>query len=161
MKPSFMLSLVIIIGVICATMFGMSVFSPLPNQQLSESAAAVALWVCPYKNQLFDSIAAGLNPFRTQISMVFFFCFMLLIAIYMWNLYQNLVKDKFEDKPYESIWFFTKFLFWAMILTPLLLNTPNRYRDVRIRGTTGDWILCDASLPDARPVRSDAVSPRY
>ncbi len=113
----------------------------------------------PAADGIFDSVA---NVFRVggrYINMLFFFTAMLLIAAWAWSLYQNLLKDKFEDGAFKNVWAFTKIWFWGLVIALLLTHTPNFYRGVTIENATGNYVLCEQNTPGAIPVRATSVKP--
>ena len=152
-------TVLILIAVILAASFGLHIKSLDPIRILPDSVAGGALWVCPKASGIFDQISRGLIMFRTQILIGFFFCLMLLLTTGGWALYQNLLKDEFDNKKYLNVWKFTKLFFWVVVITMILMYTPNHWKSVNLRGTTGDYILCENNQPGARPVRADAVIP--
>jgi len=158
MKPGMVFSALAVIAIIVAASFGLSIFPTAPIHNLPDSVTNQALFVCPAANFTFDEIARQLSLIRTALAVVFFFVFMLWIAMAGWALYQNLLEDKFVEKNWKSIVFLAKVLFWVTIIITVLMHSPNHYRKVQIRGATGEWVLCESNNPDSRPVRASAVS---
>ncbi|MDR0967951.1 MAG: hypothetical protein LBL75_03975, partial [Rickettsiales bacterium] len=72
-------------------------------------------------------------------------------------LYQNLLKDKFNEKNWNNVKFLGKVLFWLAVVVTILLHSPNSYRGVKLKGATGEYILCEASDPMSKPVHAKAV----
>ena len=77
-----------------------------------------------------------------------------------WQLYQNMLSDKFKRDSFKNIWGYTKLAFWAGVIVLLIVATPNSFRRVEITGAGNNWVLCDGNTPGARAVRADAVHAR-
>jgi len=158
MKPGMVFSALAVIAIIVASSFGLSIFPTAPIHNLSDSVANQALFVCPAANFTFDEIARQLSLIRTALMVVFFFVFMIWLAMAGWALYQNLLEDKFVEKNWQSIVFLAKVLFWVTIIITILMHSPNNFRRVQLKGATGEWVLCESNNPASRPVRASAVS---
>jgi hypothetical protein len=150
-------SIVMITAIVLAASFGLHIQPIDPLYKLSEDVAAGALYVCPAASSVWDSTAAGLRPFVRYITMAFFFATMLLVFSWCWALYQNLLKDKFEDKAFKNSWMMTKVVFWIAMVVLILVWTPNNYRKVHVQGADGTYVLCEANTPGALPVKAQAV----
>ena len=87
----------------------------------------------------------------------FLFALMLLIVVWAWAMYQNLLKDKFNRDSFKTPWAMTKALFWAVVIILLMIKTPNYFRTVYVRGDNTAYVLCENNTPGARAVRADAV----
>jgi uncharacterized membrane protein (DUF485 family) len=157
MKSGLVFSALAIIAIIVAASFGLHILPVAPIHNLSDSIANSALYVCPAANHTFDQIARQLSYIRNPITIAFFFILMIWVSMIGWALYQNLLKDKFEEKSWESIIFLGKILFWLMIVGTILLHAPNRYRQVGLKGVAGGWVLCEFNDPASKPVRAAAV----
>jgi len=153
-----MFPILAIIAIIVASSFGLHIFPTAPIHNLPDSALNIALFVCPEANETFDLIAQQLSYIQGSLTIVFFFVFMIWIAMLGWALYQNLLQDKFVEKNWQSIMFLGKTLFWITIIITLLMHSPNHFRRVNLRGATGDFVLCESNNPASRPVRAEAVS---
>ncbi|MCL1902458.1 MAG: hypothetical protein FWG18_02400 [Alphaproteobacteria bacterium] len=164
MRPLALLSAIAIIVIILMASFGIVpadwVGIQLASHNLPDSVRDSALFVCPAASNVFDEISRGLLPFRTQFTMVFFFFFMLLLATTGWAVYQNLVKDKFEQKAYDFPFFLGKALLWTTLIVTILMHAPNSFRAVGISGAPGKFVLCESTTPGSRPVRATAVISR-
>ena len=77
--------------------------------------------------------------------------------MWVWALYQNLLKDEFKKDAFTNPWAFTKILFWSAIVMTLVLNTPNRYRQVSVDGVGGEWVLCENNSPNATVISAKLV----
>ncbi|MBE6461795.1 MAG: hypothetical protein E7006_03055 [Alphaproteobacteria bacterium] len=158
MKPTMMFAVIMIAVIILMTSFDLSLTPTVPIK-LSESVAPNALFVCPAANSFWDNLSQGFQILKKPALITFLFSFMLLIVVWSWALYQNLLKDKFNRDAFKKPWAYTKLLFWAGAIVLLLLYTPNHFRMVRITGVSGEWVLCENNTPGARAVRAAAVHP--
>jgi hypothetical protein len=157
MNPKFLLLIFAIIAIIVASSFGLHILPIAPIHNLPDSVVVSALYVCPAASETFDIIAAQLSYIRNSLTIIFFFVLMIWVAMIGWSLYQNLLKDKFEEKSWQNIIFLGKILFWMTIVITILMHSPNHYRRVSLRGATGEFVLCESNNPGARPVRAVAV----
>jgi hypothetical protein len=124
---------------------------------LTPDVAANALYVCPAASSVWDSVAMGLRPFINQLTMILFAAIILVFFGWCWALYQNLLKDKFEQKAFDNVWVFTKVLFWIAVVVTILIWTPNHYKSVHVNGAPGNYVLCEANQPGALAVKASAV----
>ncbi|MDL2295904.1 hypothetical protein LJC18_03810 [Lachnospiraceae bacterium OttesenSCG-928-E19] len=157
MKPIMLFSIILMAAIILAASFGLHVMPIEPLYTLSPEQAANALYVCPAESQIWDSVSMAIRPYVRYINMFFFFLIMILLFFWGWSLYQNLLKDKFEQNAFKGPWAFTKFIFWAAVTVILLVMTPNYFRTVTVAGTDTPWVLCEANSPNALPVIESAV----
>jgi hypothetical protein len=157
MKPIMLFSIILMTAIILASSFGLHIMPIEPLYQLTREQSATALYVCPAASQTWDQIAMILRPMSRIISMVFFFAILMLMFFWGWALYQNLLKDKFEQKAFNSVWGATKAVFWAGAIVLILMWTPGYYRGVSVIGDSRSWVLCELNSPGAIPVHSDAV----
>lgn len=156
MKPSMIFAIVMMTAIIIATSFGLHM-DPTPPIQLSASDAAGALFVCPAADSTWDSMAVALRMMHRYMMMGYSLAVLVLMFVWGWNLYQNLLKDKFERTAFIKVWRVTKYLFWGGIILLIMAMTPNHFRRVRIDGDNRAWVLCESNTPGARAVRSHAV----
>lgn len=156
MKPTMMFAIVMLTAIVLMTAFNINI---LPNEVnvISATDAPNALYVCPAASNLWDKLAEGFQILKKPLIIGFFFGLILLVFIWAWALYQNLLKDKFVRDAYKTPWAFTKLLFWGVVIVSLLLATPNYFRTVHLKGAPGNWVLCDNTTPGNRAVRADAV----
>lgn len=157
MNPGFVFSIIAIIAIIVASSFGLHIFPTAPVHILPDSVTGHALFVCPAANSTFDEIAKQLSFIRNSLTVVFFFIFMIWLSMIGWAMYQNLLKDKFEEKSWQSIIFLGKILFWMTLIITILIHAPNHYRNVKLRGADGEFVLCESNNPASLPVHSQAV----
>ena len=158
MKPGLLLSAIALVTIIVVASFGLRILPPDAIVPLPDSAnPGDFLWVCPSAHPYFDRIALFFSNIQTQMNIAFFFGLLFVILAFAWALYQNLLKDKFEPKPYETAWFFTKVLFWIAVVATVLMHAPNHYRTVKIDGRTGTFVTCNMGEKNAEPVPETAV----
>ena len=158
MKNTMLWVIMFMIAIILMVSFDISL---TPNQpvQVPLAARANALYVCPAASEMWDAISNGIMPFKRYINITIIFSGLILLAIWGWALYQNLLKDKFNRDSFKKPWGATKFFFWCVITIYILVMTPNYFRTVHITGSNQDWVLCENNTPGARPVRANAVKP--
>ena len=157
MKPVMLFTIVLMAAIILAASFGLHIMPTESLFNLSPETAASTLYLCPAADSVWDSIAAGLRGGLRYINMFFFFSAFLLVFGWMWALYQNLLKDKFEKKAFDNTWGFTKAWFWAIIIVAVLVATPNRFRSVSVAGSDERWVLCEENNPGAVTFPANAV----
>jgi len=156
MKKPMMSAIILLTIIILMASFDLSLDGSAPIA-VSESARGHVLFVCPAASAFWDAMASGFSPFTRYIVMGFFFALIVLVAMWGWALYQNLLKDEFNKDSFSNSWTFTKMLFWAGIVIMLILNTPNHYRSVKVSGQDGNWVLCENTSANARPVHANSV----
>ena len=159
MKKGLLYSIIVLAAIIIVASFNMQLGNA-PVHNIPESVLGKILYVCPANDSAWDSVAFALRPFTNYIIAGFFFGLVLLAFGWGWQLYQNLISDKFKRDSFKNIWAFTKWFFWALVVVMLILVTPNGFRRVDITGADGEWVMCDASDPAARAVRADAIHAR-
>ena len=164
MKKGLLFAIVALAAIAIVAGFGFQLASPEVPEMSAEMADNI-LFVCPASSSTWDPISLTAHIFIRYIIGGFFFAAVLLLFGWGWQLYQNLLSDKFKRDSFKNIWGFTKIWFWALIVIMIALYTPNYFRGVKITGATGDWVLCNDSdycnpnLPNChtRMVRADAV----
>ena len=156
MKKPMVSSIVFFTIVLLMASFGFSL-DDTPPMVLPESIRGKALFVCPAENSFWDAMSTGFGPFSHYILIIFFFAMIVLAFVWGWAMYQNLLQDKFKREDFAKPWAFTKMLFWAGIALILILHTPNHYRRIDIRGTTGQWVTCENSSSGVRAVPINLV----
>ncbi|MBO7642859.1 MAG: hypothetical protein J6S74_01860 [Alphaproteobacteria bacterium] len=158
MKKGLLYSIVALAAIIIVASFNMQLGNM--NPQNAATNIAQDLYVCPIANQTWDSVSQSLYPFIKWIMAGFFFGLVLLLFGWGWQLYQNLLADKFKRDAFKNIWTFTKWGFWALVVVMLILITPNNFRRINIGGDSNHWMLCEATDDGARAIRATAVQPR-
>ena len=156
MKPVMLYAIIALAAIAIVASFGFQLGSTEMPQMSAETASNI-LFVCPMENATWVSISLGLHPFMRYIVGGFFFAAVLLLFGWGWQLYQNLLSDKFKRDSFKNIWGFTKIWFWAVVIVTLLIYTPNKFRRVELAGAPGNWVLCDGNTPGAQAVRAGAV----
>ena len=158
-KPLIGVIMMMTVVILMAT-FHLSLDGSLPSVKVPAAARGSTLFVCPIIKDTWHDIAEGFGQFAPYITIGFFFCAILLLFVWGWALYQNLLKDEFKRENFTKPWQFTKLLFWTGIIILIVLNTPNRYRRVEIDGARGEWVLCENTSLGAKPVAADRVHNR-
>ena len=159
MKQGLLWSVVALAAIVIVASFNMQLGSPVVSN-IPESMLGNVLYVCPVADSTWDPIALGLRPFTHYIIAGFFFGLVLLIFGWGWQLYQNMLDDKFKRESFKTIWSFTKWGFWAALIITIILITPNHFRRVTVNGDSREWVLCDSTTPGNVPVRAEAVQSR-
>lgn len=132
---------------------------PSPDVAISAKNAPFALYVCPVNDSTWTPIAETFSIFKQIFVIGLFFGIMMIVAMWLWALYQNLLKDKFDKKSFTNPWTITKAFFWITVGIYILLQTPNHFRTVHLPNGHGDRVLCERNTPGAQAVRSNVVKP--
>lgn len=156
MKPIMLWAIIALAAIAIVAGFGFQI-GPTAMPDIPESIASNTLFVCPATNQTWDSIAVALHALERYIIGGFFFVLVLLMFGWGWQLYQNLLSDKFKRESFKNIWGFTKIAFWAGVIVLLLVATPNSFRRVNVVGSNSNWVLCEGNTPGAQAVPADRV----
>lgn len=156
MKPLMLLAITVLAAIVIVTSFDLQM-APVAALQIPDNLAGNVLYVCPPASSGWDNAAQAIAPFTRYITIAFFFALIILMFMWGWALYQNLLKDEWKQDAYTNPWKFTKFLFWAAVVVIIVSMTPNHFRTVHIDGAPGQWVLCENNTPGARAVRADAV----
>lgn len=158
MKPSMIFAIVMLTAIVLIVSFDLQLSPTVPLTLPEGTDIGRVLYVCPAASSTWDSVASGMRGLVHPLTIGFFFAGMILLFVWGWALYQNLLKDKFDKSSFSNPWGFTKFLFWAIVIVTLAAATPNHFKTVHITGITGDYILCDNNTPGARAVMADMVT---
>ena len=156
MKKSMISAIIVMTIIVLMTAFDFSLDGRMP-EPIPESVIDGSLFICPAESEFWGAMAAGFGAFSRYILIGFFFAAIILMFMWGWALYQNLLKDEFKKDMFSKPWTFTKLLFWAGIIVLLVINTPNHYRKVTVSGHPGDWVLCESTSADATAVQADLV----
>ena len=159
MKKGLLYSIIALAAIIIVASFNMQLGNT-PNQNIPESMIGNVLYICPAGDSAWDSVAFALRPFTNYVIAAFFFGLVLLAFGWGWQLYQNLLSDKFKRESFKNIWIFTKWGFWAFVITLLILITPNNFRRVEYIGHGDNWVMCDASTPGHSVVKAEYIHAR-
>lgn len=157
MKPSMIFAIVMLTAIVMIVSFDLQLSPTTPVALPDGTDMGRILYVCPAASTTWDSIAGAIHGLIRPITIGFFFAGIVLLFVWAWALYQNLLKDKFDKSSFTNPWGFTKFLFWAIIIVTLIAVTPNRFKSVHITGLTDDYILCESNTPGARAVLLENV----
>jgi len=160
MKKMKNLLLLWVLLAIAVIIMSVNDFQLMPGKTIEvvDSAAGNVLFACPAADMQFDGVAAQLLLLKKGLIIVFSFFAMLWLAVTAWLIYQALLKDKFEKKSFELPIFLGKFLVFTGIAAIVLINSPNHFHRVNIKGMPGAWVLCENNSPGAKPVRKDLIS---
>ncbi len=158
MKQTMTFAILALVAIIIMSSFNINL-SSTPVVSVAADVAGTELYVCPAASMTWDSIATAIHPFIRPIMIMFFFAVMMLLTVWGWAMYQNLLKDKFDRKSFATPWAFTKLTFWAGVIILLMVMTPNYFRSVTVTGDNRAWVLCENNSPGAVAVRADAVNP--
>ena len=159
MKKGLLWSIVALAAIVIVAGFHMQLETPTQTN-IPESMLGNILYVCPATSGTWDSIAFALRQFTNYIIAGIFFAVVLLAFGWGWQLYQNLLSDKFKRESFKTVWMLTKWCFWITVFVTIVLVTPNHFRRVEITNAGDNWVLCDADTPGARVVKADAVHAR-
>lgn len=151
MKPTMMFAIILATAIVLMTAFNINL-APTEPIALSKSVEASALYVCPASVPFWEGLANGMSMLKKPLLIGFCFALTLLVFVWAWALYQNLLKDKFVRDAYKNPWAYTKMLFWAVAIVCLILYTPNHFRTVKVNGTNTNWVLCESNTPGAKAV---------
>lgn len=158
MNKTMLVVIMFMVAIILMVAFDIQLI-PHPNVNISAANAPNALFVCPVADQTWDSVANSFKTFSKFFTFGLFFAAIVITAIWLWALYQNLLKDKFDKKSFSNPWTMTKALFWITIGIIIILHTPNHFRTVHLPNGYGDRVLCEQNSPGAMAVRASAVKP--
>ncbi len=157
MKKTMMWAILALTAIVMMSEFNMHLFPVAKTVAVAPSAVGSELYVCPVASSSWDSIAQMMGVFSNYIIVAFFFVLMILLFVWGWAMYQNLLNDKFDRKSFSNPWKYTKLAFWAGVIVLILMATPNHFRRVTVTGANGEWVLCENNSPNARAVRASAV----
>lgn len=158
MNKTMVFALIILTMIIVASAFNMHLFPTSTPIDVPQEMLGQVLYVCPYENSTWMSIANGFRPFTKWIVMLFVFALIILAFVWGWALYQNLLKDKFVRDAFKTPWDGTKALFWAGVIVLMILMTPNNFKRVYVFGYNEPFVLCDNVSKGAQAIPADKVS---
>ena len=160
-KPGLLFAVCMLAIIILATAFDMNLGGDAPVRLRQGVDPNNVLYVCPISGDSgWAAFAEALTFGKKYILGGFIFAFIILAFSWGWALYQNLVKDKFNENAYKNPWGMTKIFFWAAVICIILMKTPNYFRTVHvhIKGQVSDWTLCENTSANARPVNPKAIT---
>jgi len=161
-KPGLLFAVCVLAMIILAAAFHMDFGGAAAVKLRAGVDPNNVLYVCPIQESGWTTFADALKFGKRYVFMGFVFAFMVLLFSWTWALYQNLVKDKFNENAYKNPWGLTKIFFWAVVVYLILSMTPNYFRTVHVHsnGRVTDWTLCENNSENARPVNPKAVTLR-
>ena len=157
-KPGLLFSVCLLAIIILATSFNMNFGGNPPVHLPNGVNPDNVLYVCPVADSVWDNIAHSLVLFKKYAYLLLFFAFIVLLFSWGWALYQNLLKDKFNDDAYKNSWNLTKAVFWTAIICSIFFMTPNHFRRVNVRGTNQQYVLCENTSTGAKATFSKNVT---
>lgn len=160
MKPTMIFSLALLTFVTLMSAFGIHLGGAVKSVSVPENMLGDVLYVCPATSSAWDTAAATMRMMQTPITVILFFAFAMLLFAWGWQLYQNLLKDKFNKDNFLKPWGFTKILFWATVIVVILSNTPNHYRIVHVKHQAMNFVLCESTTPNTWPDVLDGRWPK-
>lgn len=157
-KPGLLFAISLLAMIILAVYFNMDFGKNAPLALPAGVNPDNVLYVCPTASQTFDQISSALKGLSRYVYIMFWFAGIVLFFSWAWAFYQNLLKDKFSADAYKNPWQLTKIIFWMMIVFFLLLVTPNHFRNVKVRGHSENYVLCENTSIGAKAVRPNGVT---
>lgn len=154
----FFIIICCIIGVCFASFFNISVLPTSPVYNLTQEQKNIALYICPVSGAL-DGISIILKKYIKQIYIVFFYIMIAILSLWLWALYQNLLKDKFVQDAYVLPWNASKIFGILFIIIVIIAKTPNYYRTVYYKNKP--YVLCEANDTTAIAVKYTNVVNKY
>lgn len=159
MKQAMMWAIMAMIAIILMASFGFHLGGAPDVVTVPGNISGTELYVCPVASNAWDSISVAMRPFTRGLVIIYSFVVMVLVALWGWAMYQNLLKDKFDSKSFVNAWKFTKLTFWAGLILLILVKTPNYYRTVHLAGDGTAVVLCENNTPNALAVPASSVLP--
>ncbi len=156
-KPGFLFAVSVFTIIIVAVSFNFNLGANDPVKLRNGINPDNVLYVCSAASSTWDQVSQGLRFFARLAPLFFSFIGIVLFFSWGWALYQNLLKDKFVDEAYKNPWELTKIFFWMVVIFTVFYVTPNHFRQVDVRGSEEQWVLCDSTSKDARAVNYRAV----
>ncbi len=157
MKQTMMWAILALTAIVMMSLFDLHLFPVKPVVSIPAGVAGTELYVCPaVTGGAWDTASNMLGIFSDYIIIAFLCVVMILLFVWGWAMYQNLLNDKFDRKSFSNPWKYTKLAFWAAAVVIILTATPNHFRRVTVTGAPGEWVLCENVSP-ARAVHASAV----
>ncbi len=157
-KPGLLFAVCLLAMIILAASFGMNFGGNPPIHLPSNVNPDSVLYVCPASDSAWADISQSLSMINKYAYLMFFFALFVLMFSWGWALYQNLLKDKFNEDAYKNPWGLTKVIFWCAVIYSLLVWTPNHFRRVEVRGSNAQWVLCENTSTGAKATFSRNVT---
>ena len=156
-KPGLLFAISVFTIIIVAVSFNFNLGANAPVKLRNGINPDNVLYVCNAASDMWDRVSQGLHFLAGFAPLFFSFVGIVLLFSWGWALYQNLLKDKFIDEAYKNPWDLTKIFFWMVVVFTVFYMTPNHFRQVEVRGSEEQWVLCDNTSEGARPVNYRAV----
>ena len=156
-KPGLLFAISVFTIIIVAVSFNFNLGANAPVKLRNGINPDNVLYVCNAASDMWDRVSQGLHFLAGFAPLFFSFVGIVLLFSWGWALYQNLLKDKFIDEAYKNPWDLTKIFFWIAVVFTVFYMTPNHFRQVEVRGSEEQWVLCDNTSEGARPVNYRAV----
>ena len=142
-KPGLLFAVCFFAIIILAVSFNMNLGGDTPVKLKEGVNPNNVLYVCTAAHSTWDQLSKSLHFLGRYASVFFSFAGIVLFFSWGWALYQNLLKDKFNEDAYKTPWALTKGVFWVIVVFTVVYVTPNHFRRVEIRGHGDNWVLCD------------------
>lgn len=159
-KPGLLFAVSLFAIIILAASFNMNLGGNAPIKLREGINPDNVLYICSAANETWNNISHSMHMLEKYASLFFSFAGIVLFFSWGWALYQNLLKDKFNDEAYKTPWELTKATFWIIIAFTVIFVTPNHYRNVNVRGHGDGYVLCENTSDGARPVNYKAIKSR-
>ncbi len=156
-KPGLLFAISVFTIIIVAVSFNFNLGSNPPVKLPNGVNPDNVLYVCNAASGMWKQVSEALHFLASFAPLFFAFVGIVLLFSWGWALYQNLLKDKFIDEAYKNPWDLTKIFFWMAVVFTIFYMTPNHFRQVEVRGSEEQWVLCDNTSEGARPVNYRAV----
>ena len=156
-KPGLLFAISALAIIIIAVSFHFNFGENVPVELSEGVNPDNVLYVCNAANTTWIQISQGLHFLASFAPFFFSFVGIVLFFSWGWALYQNLLKDKFVDEAYKNPWELTKIFFWMAVVFTVLYVTPNHFRQVEVRGSDEQWVLCENTSEGATAVNYRAV----
>ena len=151
-KPGLVFAISVFTIIIVAVSFNLNLGGNAPVELQPGVNPDNVLYVCPAINETWTQVSNGLRFLARFAPLFFSFAGIVLLFSWGWALYQNLLKDKFVEDAYKNPWGLTKMFFWLVVVFTVCYVTPNRFRQVEVRGSDEQFVLCESTSNDARAV---------
>lgn len=158
MKPNMLFAIIIITAIVIIAGFGLQL-GDMTHVQIPHGTEGTTLFICPAADNSWDMISFSMHVMNMNryVMMALFGAALLLGAVWSWQLYILLLKDKFERSAFSAVWKYTKLWFWACVIALILIVTPNHFRRVSVTGRDGEWVLCESNTPGAQAERANQI----
>ena len=157
-KPGLLFAVSVFTIIIVAVSFNFNLGGNEPLKLPANVNPDTVLYVCKIGESSWNQAAESLRLLTSFAPAFFSFAGIVLVFSWGWAIYQNLLKDKFVDDAYKRPWLLTKVFFWLVVCFTVLVETPNHFRQVEIRGRGSDWVLCENTSDGVKATNYKNVS---